>query len=562
MNRRTFVETITAASVALALPRASPGRRVPAAPGSTAFLDLLRQPDAAWSFFSLKDSVRLQRNGPRWDGGGVLVDVQAAPQELAIHVEAPGKRVTHVHLRWQASVSTDMLFLGDAWERSYGDLQWSPLAPERVMPWYFLTRHKNALHGYGVKTGAAALCFWQADEDGISLWLNLCNGGDGVDLGQRRLPAATVVSRRGAEGEDLLHAARAFCMRMCPAARPRQIMYGSNDWYYAYGKNSEAQTLRDAELIASVSPREGARPFTVIDDGWRNSRLFPDMAGLAGKIRQRGVRPGIWVRPLQAARDVNANLLLADGRFGASARVGAAPAFDPTIPEAMDKALQKVREAVSWKYDLVKHDFSTWEMFGRWGFQMGAQPTLPGWSFNDTSQTNAEIILDLYRRIRAAAGEQTVLIGCNTIGHLAAGIFDAQRTGDDVSGKDWERTRRMGVNTLAYRLPQQESFFVVDADCVPITNATPWACNRQWLDLLARSGTALLVSPDPAAVHPEQMAALRDAFAIAAAGNSAAEAVSWTQSTTPEVWAFRTAGRPRTRHYDWNGSAGAWPFGD
>ena len=120
----------------------------------------------------------------------------------------------------------------------------------------------------------------------------------------------------------------------------------------------------------------------------------------------------------------------------------------------------------------------------------------------------------------------------------------------------------MGVNTLAYRLPQQESFFVVDADCVPITNATPWACNRQWLDLLARSGTALLVSPDPAAVHPEQMAALRDAFAIAAAGNSAAEAVSWTQSTTPEVWAFRTAGRPRTRHYDWNGSAGAWPFGD
>ena len=62
--------------------------------------------------------------------------------------------------------------------------------------------------------------------------------------------------------------------------------------------------------------------------------------------------------------------------------------------------------------------------------------------------------------------------GCNTIGHLSVGLFDASRTGDDVSGREWERTRRMGVNTLAYRLPQHKTFFQLDADCVPAVLGT------------------------------------------------------------------------------------------
>jgi len=109
-----------------------------------------------------------------------------------------------------------------------------------------------------------------------------------------------------------------------------------------------------------------------------------------------------------------------------------------------------------------------------------------------------------------------MLIGCNTIGHLAAGLFEIQRTGDDTSGKEWERTRRMGVNTLAYRLPQHGAFFVMDGDCVPITTATPWEKNKQWLDLIARSGTALFVSPEPRAIGPEQRQALKEAFEVAA----------------------------------------------
>ena len=48
-----------------------------------------------------------------------------------------------------------------------------------------------------------------------------------------------------------------------------------------------------------------------------------------------------------------------------------------------------------------------------------------------------------------------------------------QRTGDDTSGKTWERTRVMGVNTLAFCLPQHGVFYEIDADCVGIMGADP-----------------------------------------------------------------------------------------
>ena len=52
--------------------------------------------------------------------------------------------------------------------------------------------------------------------------------------------------------------------------------------------------------------------------------------------------------------------------------------------------------------------------------------------------------------------------------------LDLNRTGDDTSGRIWERTKRMGVNTLAFRLPQHNTFYHIDADCVGIFRKDPW----------------------------------------------------------------------------------------
>ncbi len=186
---------------------------------------------------------------------------------------------------------------------------------------------------------------------------------------------------------------------------------------------------------------------------------------------------------------------------------------------------------------------------------MGASPTRGDWHFHDQGLTNAEIVTVLYRRIRQSCGEERIIIGCNTVGHLSVGLFDASRTGDDVSGREWERTRRLGVNTLAFRLPQHRSFFSVDADCVPLTREVPWSMSRQWLEVVANTGTVLLISAEPGLVGEEQRAALREAFArCLEAGTS--EPVDWMDSRTPAAWRSGTG----ERRYDWILREGEDPF--
>ena len=184
---------------------------------------------------------------------------------------------------------------------------------------------------------------------------------------------------------------------------------------------------------------------------------------------------------------------------------------------------------------------------------MGSAMTRGTWTFAAGShQTTAEVINDLYRTIRDASGD-SLIIGCNTVSHLSAGYFEMNRVGDDTSGTDWSRTRKMGVNTMAFRGAQHGAFYVADADCIGVTNDLPWSLNRQWLDLLARSGTMLFVSLAPDALGAEQRKDLKAAFATASGQQPLAEPLDWQRSIYPSRW--RLMGREHV--FDWVGPDGA-----
>jgi alpha-galactosidase len=554
MNRRDLILGATSA-VSLAAMPLDAQREKPPLP----FADLREAPAQVTAFAGLDNARPLTRSGGEWRSGDLAITLDSTGPGVAISLAAPGVNVTHLRLRWQTGHPEDMFVLGDAWERSYGDLGWRNVISERPLPWYCAVHRNGTTHCYGVETGAASLAMWQVDAAGITLWLDVRNGGDGVQLGQRVLKAATLVTRRGEPGESIQSALSTFCRAMCPSPRlPKSIVYGSNDWYYAYGRNTAEGILRDADMVASLAPANAPKPFAIVDDGWQDPLRFPDMAALTTQIRSRGARPGLWIRPLRAPQNTDRKLLLPDARFGERRERFKDVAYDPTIPEAREAALETMRQAVRWGNDLVKHDFSTYELLGAWGNEMGPSMTTGGWHFNDRSRTNAEIVLSLYRDLREAAGERRIIIGCNTIGHLAAGMFEANRSGDDVSGRAWERTRRMGVNTLAFRLAQNRAFFIVDADCVPITKAIQWEKTRMWLDAVAHSGTALIISPEPGAVGDGQKEVLREAFAIAAA-NPAAAADDLLLTSTPEHWTIRRGNSIQKATYTWN-EDGASPF--
>jgi alpha-galactosidase len=525
-------------------------------------LDLLRPPDHVSVRIGVKEIVRMQYSAHAWACPGI--ELSAEPVQAGVDYELPikvineGINLTYVHLRWNGRQNESLLSIGDQWERSYGDLEWRGTIPERVMPWYFLTFDGKRVNGYGVKTQPSGFCFWQRDIDGITLSIDLRNGGEATELGSRELLACSVVTRKGSKEEGIWQTGQGFCRQMCSTPRlPHGAIFGVNDWNYAYGNNTAEGILRDADLIASVAPDGNVRPHVVIDDGWQDPSRFPSMSDLASQIRHRQLRPGLWIRPLRATATSSGNWLLPDNRFG-----NAAPhnnlAFDPTHPEALDQVMSSVRMAVQWGYEFIKHDFTTYELFGRWGSEMTAETARPGWHFHDRSRTNAEIVRDLYQAIRTAAGEKTTILGCNTVGHVAAGIFESQRIADDTSGIDWERTRRFGVNGLAHRIIQHRTFSHIDPDCVAITRTVGWRETKQWMDVVARSQTSLFFSPEPTAITPEIKSAMKDAMVLASKGGHGFP-LHPTRGTTPSEWRFSPP-NGADRNYDWYGHEGASPF--
>ena len=569
-NRREFLTTTAKFGVASLLMGASDTHAADPAPAANVSA-LLSLPEIPARVFVAREDMRLQptqRTGDRFAGQGVEVRFQPQDGGTAVVVHCPTGPLSRVVLRWDANFPEDALYLGDHWERSYGDLQWRFLQPERVLPWYFAAHHAATGRTFmaGVKTQPAAFSFWMVDAAGISLWLDFRNGGSPSLPGDREIPAATIVSLNAQPGESPQAALTRFCRLMCPAPRlsPTPIC-GNNNWYYAYGRNFDANAMRrDAAFLAELAHGHSVKPFCVIDAGWTSfgevpggpwtggdPKRFPDMPGLAADIRKLGVRPGIWMRPTALSRVDDPRRL----RPGPDR--DAEKALDLSLPENLALIHEDVARVHSWGYELIKHDFSTYDVFCRWGFQFGAELTDSDWHFHDQTLTNAELILRHYRTLRAAAGD-AILLGCNTVGHLGAGLFEIQRTGDDTSGKAWERTRRMGVNTLAYRLPQNRTFFNCDPDCAPHTADTPWELDRQFLDVVARSGAALFVSVDPRTVTPDQKAAFHAAMQTALSGGTpgGCEPLDWLHNTAPAHWRFG----PDTTTYHWEDPSGISPI--
>lgn len=460
-----------------------------------------------------------------------------------IFLTADTSAVEWIKIRWNKPLPRQVKILGDAWERGYGDLEWHGMCGRRYMPWYFLASGEGKQWGYGVRVRPSAMCYWQADTRGITLVMDVRSGGEGVLLNGRRLKVAELVCMESEE-ENSFRFAQEVCRTLCSdPIFPDAPVYGSNNWYYAYGDSSEEEILSDTDYVLKLTEGAQNAPYMVIDDCWqehhrlneynggpwrRGNSKFPDMKGLAEKLKQKGVHPGIWVRFLQ-----NEDEVIPD-----EWRLPLNGCLDPSHPAALEYIKQDVKRICEWGYELIKHDFSTYDLFGRWGFEMNPMVTEGGWHFYDRSMTSAEVVKLLYQTIYDVTKEYgTLIIGCNTIGHLGAGLMQINRTGDDTSGLTWERTRRMGINTLAFRLPQHKTFYDVDADCVGIAGNIPWKLNRQWADVIAESGTPLFISVKPGILHEHEIAELREIMVKASTQTCCKIPTDWEDTDCPEIWA-------------------------
>lgn len=460
--------------------------------------------------------------------------------------------VRYVRLRWNNPSRRAVKVLGDAWERGYGDLEWRGVCPERCMPWYIAVSNGSDMNDdyserltecYGVGVQPSALCFWQYDNAGVTLWLDVRSGTYPTILNARELECATVYFKEY-EKMSAFDALKEFCRVMSPNPYTTDhVVYGSNNWYYAYGKSSHEEIISDTKFVKRMTQGLANIPYMVIDDGWQpnscdapwdtGNERFPDMKALASEMKALGVRPGIWVR------------YLINGRDDEPRKVTSFPeswylyphdrVLDPSNPEVLNYVKETTERLVGWGYELIKHDFSTFDIFGKWGFELKDDLCTVERKFYDNTKTSAEIVKNFYKTIKDASSG-AVIIGCNAIGHLCAGLHQLNRTGDDTSGFEWSRTQKMGVNTLAFRLCQNNSFFGADADCVGIMGIIPWELNSKWLYLLSRSSSSLFVSCKPNILSEEQENELKESFKVASVQKDEFIPLDWMETTCPQVY--------------------------
>ena len=343
---------------------------------------------------------------------------------------------------------------------------------------------------------------------------------------------------------------RAFCHLMCDRPKlPMRPIYGFNTWYYTYGRITRASVLEDARLCARLAGKLDAnapRPFMVIDDGWNKNGGngynggpyaanddFGDMAEVAREIQGIGCEPGIWVRPMlvlaELCPDIPAQAYSENQDFPQRGKV-----LDPTTPAACEYVWSLIRGLYDAGYRLIKHDFTCPDLMGKDFLQPNL--TRGGWHWHDRTKTNAQVFKELYSLIQDAANGAHV-IGCNVYNHLAAGIHDIVRSGCDTSGEHWWITRDYGVNTLAFRLCQNEAFFMTDADCAAFTEHVPTELNLQFSELLAASNSAFFISAAPNVLSEAEEERLMDMFRRCVTERGALTPLDWMERKVPEHYA-------------------------
>ena len=455
---------------------------------------------------------------------------------------APVKSVT---VAWNNTYFDAATILGDTWERAYNNLEWKLMDSACKMPWYFLACTNGKTYAFGVKTLPNSLCYWKCDKDEIILVMNIQCGNKGTSLKGRELELCEVVFAE--YDKDPFRAAIEFCKLMCDAPRlPKRPVFGGNDWYCNYGNNSYDKILTHTKRIVECTKGCAYAPYMVIDDGWQichhpsdidenyynggpwqyPNSAFGDMHAMAEAIKGEGAIPGLWFRPLWTIEKLPEDILLCTR--------GNTSVIDPSTEGGLEKIKDDLRTFAKWGYKLIKFDFSMYDLFGCWGFQL--DEPMASCTFHDNSRTTAEIVKGMYSAMREAVGEDVLLMGCNTFSHLSTGFVDISRTGDDTSGKDWSRTKAYGTNTLAFRMSHHRTFYFADADCVGVTNAIPWEKNKQWLDVVAKSGTPLFVSLADDIDFDKIKNDLEGAFQKASEDAPVSIPTDWMEDNHPTQW--------------------------
>lgn len=334
-------------------------------------------------------------------------------------------------------------------------------------------------------------------------------------------------------------------------------------WYY-YGPRVTARDV--AENLDAAMAHPAGWDLFMLDDGWQTdvgdwltvNDKFPDgLAGLATRIREAGMRPGLWLAPFLARKRSRVGRehpewFLSDAR-GRPVSAGYNPlwgldgrclALDTTHPGFQQHLRQIVRTLVhEWGFGLLKLDF----------LYAAAQPGLA----HDPTLSPAQRLALGYDLIREEAGPDVVLLGCGAPLGPSIGRVDVMRIGPDVAPY-WFPTLRyhltsdphalsacFAIRSTLNRAPLHRRLWLNDPDCLLLrdseTRLSP--AERQTLaSAIAISGGLLLLSDRLGRLAPHLWQRLEQVRAVSVAcARGTCWALDFMERPLPEI-VYNSAG--------------------
>ena len=431
--------------------------------------------------------------------------------------------------------ATDIKLLTDSWERCYGD------AGVRTLSVDAQVRSAWDVHLFDQRNGVNCnLSFYQIPSGKLSFHLTQQSNSEAADLivhsdthsgsqGVMLMPnepfACGEIMVRFTRGSvfDALESCTEMIATRNNIPQPTLIPVGWVDWYFAKGLTTEKDILENLDFLARELKDFGLE-YVQIDSGWQlgietsppphnviaggpwvpNSKFSRGMRWYAEKIKERGLKPGIWVRPFQMVEG-------APERSEHPEWFNQKGQMDFSNPEVLERVRMLFQQlANDWGYSYIKYDFPSYDLFDAWGpslFESHWAQAEP----HDQTITGIQAYRNALEVIRKSAPD-TPLLACNSVMPPTLGLANVFRIGDDVG--DWNRTFKYGVRSVGARYYTNGIYWTNDPDCLLVREPFTIDQARMWASLIALSGGVVFISERLHELPPDRLDIIKKAMPV------------------------------------------------
>lgn len=335
-------------------------------------------------------------------------------------------------------------------------------------------------------------------------------------------------------------------------APPQLLPIGWVDWYFAKAKTTEKDILENLDFMARELKDYNLK-YVQLDSGWQlgvetsppphnviaggpwvpNSKFPRGTKWYADRIRERGFKPGIWVRPFHIIDGAKERTEHPDW-FNEKGQM------DFSHPEVLNYIRQLFRTLTNeWGYEYIKFDFPSYDLFGEWGpklFEDHAAQTEP----HSQSITNIQAYRRAMELIKETVGEKAELLACNSVMAPTLGIANVFRIGDDVG--DWARTFQYGVKSIAARYYTNGAYWTNDPDVMLVHEPFTIEQARMWTSLIALSGGVVFLSENFSQLPKERLEIVKKAMPVYRNHHQAYQfgrPADLLENNPPQIWNLR-----------------------